>query len=77
MNFDGLKASGVGASLTWVVGDEVPTSCYSSSIGMVFFRLVGAHSASIGDSAIMRNLVFADEEDGVGAFDIAGRKALS
>ena len=77
MDFDGLKASDVGASLTWVVGDEVSISCYSSSIGIVFFRSVGAHGASIGDSTTMRNWVFVDEEDGVGAFDIAGRKSLS
>ena len=77
MNFDGLRASGVGASLTWVVADEVSTSCYSSSIGMVFFWSVGAHGANIGDSATMRNLVLVDKEDGVGAYDIAGRKSLS
>ena len=58
MDFDGCKASGVGASLTWVVGDEVSTSCYSSSIEIVFFRSVGAHGASsIGDSATGGNLV--------------------
>ena len=77
MNFDGLKASGVSASLAWVIGAEVSTSCYSSSIGIGFFRSVGAYSASIGDSATMRRLVFVDEEDGVGVFDISGGKSLS
>ena len=77
MDFDGLKASGVGASFTWVVDDEVYTSCYSSLIGIIFFRSTGAHGASIGDSATVRNLVFVDEEDSVGVFDIAGRKSLS
>ena len=77
MNFDGLKASGAGATLIWVVGDEDSTSCCSSSIGIPFFRWVGAHGVSIGDSATVGNLVFVDEEDDVGAFDIAGRKSLS
>ena len=77
MDFDGLKANGIGASFTWVVGEEVSTSCYSSSIGIVFFRVVGAYGASIGDSSTVGNLVFVDEEDGVGTFDIAGRKTLS
>ena len=77
MDFDGLKASGVSASLTWVVGDEVSASCYSSLIGIVFFRAVGAYSASIGDRGTVGNLVFVDEEYGVGAFDIARRKSLS
>ena len=30
MNFDGLKASGVGASFTRIAGDENSTSCYVS-----------------------------------------------
>ena len=77
MNFDGLKATGVGASLTWVIGDEVSTSSDSSLIGIICFGSVGAHGASIGDSATVMNLVFVDEEDGVGAFDISGRKSLS
>ena len=78
MDFDGLKASGVGASFTKrVVGDDISASCYLSLIGMIFFRLVGAHGASMGDSATSGNLVFVDEEDGVGAFDIARRKTLS
>ena len=50
---------------------------YSNAIGIVFFRAVCAYGASIGDSATVGNLVFVDEEDGVGAFDIAGRKTLS
>ena len=77
MDFDGLKASGAGASLARVIGVEFSTSCDSSSIGIIFFRSIGAHSASIGDSATVRNLVFVDEKDGVGAFDISGRKSLS
>ena len=77
MNFDGVKASGVGASFTRIVGDEISTSCYSSLIGIVFFGPVGTYSASIGDSATGGNLVLVDEENGVGAFDIAGRKPLS
>ena len=77
MDFDGLKASGIGASFTWVVGDEVSTSGYSSSIRIVSFRPKRAYSACIGDSATIENLVFVDEEDCVGAFDIAGRKTLS
>ena len=76
IDFDGLKASGVGASFTWVVGDEVSTSCNSSLIGTVFFRAVGSYGTSIGDSATVKNLVFVDEEDSVGAFDIAGRKSF-
>ena len=77
MDFDGLKASGISASHTWVVGDEVSTSCYSILIGIVLFRLVSAHGAGIGDSATVGNLVFVDEEDGVSAFDITGSKSLS
>ena len=77
MNFDGLKASGICASFIRIVGDEIFTSCYSSLIGIVFFRLVGTYSASIGDRATVGNLVFVDEEDGVGAFDIAKTKTLS
>ena len=77
MDFDGLKASGIDASFTWVVGDEVSTSCYSILIGIVFFRSVGAYCLSIGDSATIGNLVFVDEEDGVDTFDIARRKPLS
>ena len=77
MNFDGLKASKFGASLTWVVGDEISTSCYSSLIGIVFFRAVGGHGANICDSVTVRNLVFVDEEDNVGVFDIVGRQSLS
>ena len=77
MDLDGLKASGVGASVTWVICDEVFTSCYSRLIGIIFFRSVGAHNASIGDSASVGNFVFVDEEDSVGAFDITGRKSLS
>ena len=41
------------------------------------FRLVGAYGAIIGDNVTVGILVFVDEEDGVGAFDIAGRKSLS
>ena len=77
MDFDGLKASGVGASFSLVVGDEISTSCYSSLIEIVFFRSVGAYGASIGDSVTVRNLVFVDEKDCVDAFDITGRKSLS
>ena len=77
MDFDGLKASSVGASFTRIVGDEIAASCYSSLIGIVFFRSVDAHGASIGDSATVGNLVFVDEEDGVCAFDIARRRPLS
>ena len=77
MDFDSLKASSIGASSTRIVGDKISTSCYLSSIGIVFFRTVGAHSASIGDSATVGNLVFVDEEDGASAFDIARRKILS
>ena len=77
MDFDGLKASGVGASLTWVVSYEVSTSWYSSLIRIVFFRSAGAQGESIGESATARNLVFVDEEDGADAFGIAGRKSLS
>ena len=77
MKFDGLKASGIGASFTRIVGDEIFTSCYLSLIGIVFFRSVGTYSASIGDSATSGNLVFENEEDGTSAFDIARRKTLS
>ena len=77
MDFDSLKASGIGASFTWIVSDEISTSGYSSLIGIVFFRSVGAHRASVGDSATSGDLVFVDEEDGAGAFDIARRKTLS
>ena len=77
MNFDGLKVSGVYASFTRIVGDEISTRCYSSLIGIIFFRLVGVYSASIGDSTTSGDLVFVDEEDGVCTFDIARRKPLS
>ena len=77
MDFDGLKATGIGASLTWIVGDEVSTSGSSSSIEIIFFRSVCADRASIDDSATIGNLMFVDEKDGVGAFDIARRKPLS
>ena len=77
IHFDGLKASAISASFSWVVSEEVSTSCYSGLIGIVFFRSIGAYGVSIGDSATVGNLVFLDEEDCVGAFDIAGRKSLS
>ena len=77
MNFDGLKASSIGANFTRIVSDEISTSWYLSSIGIVFFRLVGAHSTSIGDSTTGGNLVFVNEENGVRAFDIVRRKPLS
>ena len=77
MDFDGLKASGVCASFIRVVGDEISASCYLSLIGIIFFRLVGAHSASIGDSATSGDLMSVDEENGVRAFYIAGWKPLS
>ena len=77
MNFDGLKASGVGATFISIVGDEISARSCLSSIGIIFFRLVGAYSASIGGSATSGYLVFVDEEDRVCAFDIARRKPLS
>ena len=71
------KSTGVGASLARIVGDEISTSCYSSSIGIILFRLVGTYSVSIGDIVTSGNLVFIDEEDSVSAFDIMRRKPLS
>ena len=71
------KSTGVGASLARIVGDEISTSCYSSSIGIILFRLVGTYSVSIGDIVTSGNLVFIDEEDSVSAFDIVRRKPLS
>ena len=71
MNFDGFKTSGVGASLTGVVGDEIASSCDSSAIGIIFFRSVGAYSSSVGDCSTVGDLLLVDEEDGIGAFDIA------
>ena len=69
MDLDGFKAGCVGTNVSWVICDEVPARSDSCTLFFFLFRSHGADGAYISDGATLGDLVFVDEENGIGAFD--------
>ena len=69
MDLDCFKSGCVGTNVSWVIGDEVASRSYSYLLFFFFFRSYGADGVSIGDGATLWDLVFVNEENGIGTFD--------
>ena len=76
VKLDGFKAGGLCAGFAGVIGDEVPSRRHSCTVLFIFFGADSANDSCVRHSSVGRHLVFVDEEDGVGSFDIARLDAL-
>ena len=52
----------------WTISCEVATDCNLCSFGVFLLRANGADNSWKGDCSAFGNLVFVDEEDGIGSF---------
>ena len=55
-----------------VILEEISTDCDSSAMGLLFLRGDGGNNACIRDDAVGGNILFVDEENGVGALYSSG-----
>ena len=69
MEFDCLCVCSLSGDNARVVEDEVATDCDPCLLGFFFLWAHGADNPWKGCCSAFGDLVFVDEEDGVGAFD--------
>jgi len=69
MDFDSFYVGGLCANVTKVVMDEIATDGDSGAIWFIFFWANGANNSGVCDRTAFGNLVFVDEEDGIGSCD--------
>ena len=68
VDFDGRDAAGFGANIVGTA-NEVAPNCQASAFGLCFLGAEVADKAGTSDCFFSWDLVFADEEDGVGALN--------